>query len=72
MGGSDGFLAMVTAITNYINSGTGKAVLILVIMLAGLGMMFKKVSSMTAYCIIGGSVLVFSASWIATKFLGAG
>ena len=29
MGGSDGFLAMVTAITDYINSGTGKAVLIL-------------------------------------------
>lgn len=71
MGGSDGFVQILNTITSYITGGIGKSVLIIVIMLASFGLMFNKVSKMTAFCVIGGSVLVFSASYIASHFLGA-
>lgn len=69
--GQDGFMQILQTITSYITGGVGKSVLIIVIMLAGFGLMFNRCSKMTAFCIIGGSVLVFSASYIATHFLGA-
>jgi len=69
--GQDGFMQILQTITSYITGGVGKSVLIIVIMLAGFGLMFNRCSKMTAFCIIGGAVLVFSASYIATHFLGA-
>ena len=71
MGNNDSFMQFIQTLTDYITGGTGKAVLIVVIMLAGFGLMFNRCSKVTAFCIIGGAFLVFSASYIASHFLGA-
>jgi type IV secretory pathway VirB3-like protein len=68
----NGLLNMITSLTTFVQGPTGKAPVILVIVIAGVAMMSGKIPKMLFYCIIGGIFLIFSASYIYTNVLGIG
>ena len=70
MGDSNMLLTILQNLTNYITGPIGKSVLLLAIIIAGVCMISGKIEKSTAFCIIGGAVLIFSASYMTQTILG--
>ena len=70
--GDNKLIEILQNITGYITGPVGKSALLLAIVIAGVMMMSGKLEKTVAYCIIGGAVLVFSASYIDQTLLGVG
>jgi type IV secretory pathway VirB2 component (pilin) len=71
--GSNPLLTIVQSIIDYVQGPTGKAIALIAIISCGLTLIFggdRTKTKIAAASIIGGVVLVFSATWIGEQFLG--
>ena len=68
MGNTNTFLEIIQHITKFIAGDTGKAAVVLIIVVCGIMWWLKKLSIPTVCGVVGGTALVFGASFYYNQF----